>query len=82
MLAFTPSLEGVIIFNKDTQTFMTFKAKQWMALVASNVSSVIIPSNDSMPVNPVEGQMYLDTTVDQLRIFFMGQWWIIPMMIV
>lgn len=82
MLAFTPSSEGVVIFNKDTQTFMTFKANQWMALTDSNVGSIIIPSSDSIPVNPVEGQMYLDTTFEQIRIFFMGQWNVIPRVIV
>jgi len=82
MLAFVPSSDGVVIFNKDTQTFMTFKANQWMALTDSNVGSVIIPSSDSIPVNPVEGQMYLDTTARQLRIFFMDQWSAIPRVIV
>lgn len=82
MLDFAPSSEGVVIFNKDTQAFMTFKANQWMTLTDSNVGSIIIPSSDSIPVNPVEGQIYLDTTFEQPRIFFMGQWSIIPIVIV
>jgi hypothetical protein len=82
MLSFVPSSDGVIIFNKDTQTFMTFKANQWITLTDSNVGSVIIPSSDSIPVNPVEGQIYLDTTFEQLRVFFMGQWSAIPRVIV
>ena len=82
MLAFVPSSDGVIIFNKDTQAFMTFKTGQWILLINSNISSVIIPSSDSIPVNPVEGQMYLDTTFEQLRLFFMGKWSIIPRVIV
>lgn len=82
MLDFAPSSEGVVIFNKDTQAFMTFKANQWMTLTDSNVGSIIIPSSDSIPVNPVEGQIYLDTTFEQPRIFFMGQWSIIPRVIV
>lgn len=82
MLDFAPSSEGVVIFNKDTQTFMTFKANQWMALTDSNVGLFIIPSSDSIPVNPVEGQIYLDTTFEQLRVFFMGQWGAIPRVIV
>lgn len=82
MLAFVPSSDGVVIFNKDTQTFMTFKANQWIAFTDSNVGSVIIPSSDSIPVNPAEGQMYLDITFNQLRIFFKGQWSALPRVIV
>jgi len=82
MLAFTPSSDGVIIFNKNTQAFMTFKTGQWVSLINSNVSSVIIPSSDSIPVNPAEGQMYLDITFNQLRVFFEGQWSAIPRVII
>jgi len=82
MSSFVPSSDGVIIFNKDTQTFKTFKAGQWVPLISSNIGSVIIPSSDSIPVNPVEGQMYLDITFNQLRIFFQGRWSAIPRVII
>ena len=81
MLAFIPSSDGVIIFNTDTQIFMTFTGAKWVALVR-DIGAAIIPSSDSAPVNPVEGQMYLDTTTRQLRIFFMDQWSAIPRVIV
>lgn len=43
---------------------------------------VVIPSSASVPVDPVEGQIYLNTTYEQLRIFFMGQWYAIVTLIV
>lgn len=75
MLAFTPSSNAVIIFNRETQTFMTFSDCQWIPLVNSNdVDSVIIPISATAPVNPSEGLIYCDSTLDQLRIFFLGRW--------
>jgi hypothetical protein len=67
MIDFVPSYEGVIIFNKDTKEFMTFKNTEWGTLVPSN--SIIIPTGTSDPINPVPGVIYLNTSNNKLRIF-------------
>jgi hypothetical protein len=82
MLAFTPSSNAVIIFNTDTQTFMTYQDGEWVAFIDTITNIVTIPSSDVDPVSPVEGQIYCNATTNQLKLFLRGQWSIIPRIIV
>ena len=75
ILAFTPSNDGIIVFDKDNQIFMTFLNGTWTQLISP--SSVTIPSNTIDPINPVMGEIYYNTVSDRLRIFT-TRWATIP----
>lgn len=81
MLAFSPTLESVIIFNKDTKLFMTFVNDSWVSLASSQNNPFIIPSSDFEPVNPSNREIYYNTTVNQLKIYVDGKWGVIPIVI-
>jgi len=81
MLAFKPSSNGVIIFNIDTNLFMTCTDEVWVNLAQSSPPFPTFPPLTVPPVNAVLGQGYLDITSTKIRVWMGNGWGTIPYLI-
>lgn len=78
MNTFVPTYASVLIFNSDTNLFMTFSNNQWVNLVEKSVNEPVFPVCDFDPVNPLEGTSYYNQSTKLLRIFAGNKWGSIP----
>jgi hypothetical protein len=69
-------INGAIIYNTSINLFQVYVNGEWVNIFTTpdNAGNLVVPSNNTNPVNPVNGELYYNTATNQFTGYANGMW--------